>query len=553
MGSNLFARLVILAVMTNHGKRIGRHLLFALFALAFEARAQGVSETWVGGIASGGFVAIRLNIADKIATVDFTNQGLDRQNLPLSTFQITDSTFHVEWKDTDDVIVLDGHRHRVSNQDVAEGTFAQETQKGKFFLTRGARVDRDEITKDYGLYKFADGTFLWIGSVSELNRRPGFVNSRSGKLGALYPAGMDRYFSGESSLVPFPIGATGMVMQRDTLGRPMQIRWREGRQPPRTAIRADVYRTEDVAFNNDTVRLDGTLITPVGRGPFPAVVFIHGSGGSTREYFSSLPYLLASRGIASLIYDKRGSGKSTGNRHISPFESLADDALAGVRLIAKRSNIDPRRIGVYGHSQGGWVAPLAAHRSNGSVAFVVAVAGPAQDFQKQTNDEIQSGVRDEGLGEDAVRDVTAYQDLWWSVYRGQAPQGQLVALSDHQKAKAWYRYTFGTKNTLDPPGAYDPAPVLRGLHIPVLAIYGGSDNRVFAGKNARLMRSALSDARNNLSTVKIFENADHDLILAPQNEHDSYLQTSRYADGYLEYLVSWITLRTLPRHSKQTQ
>ena len=78
MGSNLFARLVILAVMTNHGKRIGRHLLFALFALAFEARAQGVSETWVGGIASGGFVAIRLNIADKIATVDFTNQGLDR-------------------------------------------------------------------------------------------------------------------------------------------------------------------------------------------------------------------------------------------------------------------------------------------------------------------------------------------------------------------------------------------------------------------------------------------------------------------------------------------
>ena len=369
---------------------------------------------------------------------------------------------------------------------------------------------------DFGLFAKSNGQLLWIGPVSELNRRPGFVDGQTGRIGAL---------------------ANLTVTERDSAGRAMKILWQSGE----VARRKDVYDTESVTFFNDTVKLAGTVITPKGKGPWPAVVFIHGSGGSTREYFSSLPYLLASRGIASLIYDKRGSGESSGNRHISPFETLADDALAGAKLLQSRGDIDSTRIGVYGHSQGGWVAPLAAFRSNGKIAFVVAVAGPADDFQHQTNDEIENNVRALSIGEDAVRKARAYQDLWWRVYRHQSPYEDLVSLTAQSKDEAWYRHTFGLKPqmafVLDPPGAYDPAPVLQNLRVPMLAIYGESDTRVIAEKNASKMRSAFRLANNRAATVRIFPNADHDIIV-----NDAAGKS--YAENYLNYLIEWIVDRS---------
>jgi len=190
---------------------------------------------------------------------------------------------------------------------------------------------------------------------------------------------------------------------------------------------------------------------------------------------------------------------------------------------------------------------LAAQRSNGSLSFVIVVAGPAQDFQNQTNDEIQNVVREEGLGEDAAQRALAYQDLWWRVYRKQALYPELAALSEQSKSNAWYRYTFGAKSTIDPPGAYDPSVVLRNLHVPVLAIYGESDNRVLGDKNARLMRRALNDGRNLKSTVKVFPSANHDIIVVPNTGNESYLQSARYAKGYLDYLVNWIARQSARR------
>jgi pimeloyl-ACP methyl ester carboxylesterase len=395
------------------------------------------------------------------------------------------------------------------------------------------RSQEPDIEKDFGLFSKSNNQLLWLGPVSELNRRPGFVDAQTGRLGSLYPR--------DSS----PADAMLNVTERDSTGRAMKILLQEPGRAPITAVRKDIYDVENVVFANDTVKLAGTVVTPRGKGPWPAVVFIHGSGGSTREYFSSLPYLLAARGVASLIYDKRGSGKSTGNRHISPFETLADDALAGVQLLRSRPDIDSMRIGVYGHSQGGWVAPLAAFRSRGTVAFVVAVAGPADDFQRQTNDEIENNVRALAIGEEAVQKALAYQDLWWRVYRHRAPYADLVALTAASKGEAWYRHTFGLKPessfTLDPPGAYDPAPVLQNLHVPILAVYGESDSRVLGRKNASRMRSALRLAGNHDAIIKLFPRADHDMII----------ERRRYADGYLEYLVDWIfnhTRKDAPRN-----
>lgn len=506
----------------------------------------------MGGIAAGGFIGITLTISQqqdrRRATLDFVNQGPERQDIPVGELTIEGERIRLEWDEPDGAAILQGSKKNVNGEEVIEGVFTQGKQSGPFFLTRGAKVSRTLIAKDFGLFATPNNHLLWLGPVSELNRRPGFIDAQTGRLGTLYPRETNQLFSGRTALLPYPSAVTFTVTERDSAGRAMKILWKRHGHAPIVAVRKDVYNVESVILANDTVKLAGTVITPKGKGPWPAVVFIHGSGGSTREYFSSLPYLLASGGVASLIYDKRGSGESTGNRHVSPFESLADDALAGVQLLASRPDIDATRIGVYGHSQGGWVAPLAAFRSKGKVAFVVAVAAPADDFQRQTNDEIENNVRALAIGEDAVHNALAYQDLWWRVYRHRSPYEELVRVTEKSKTEAWYPYTFGLKPeakfTLDPPGAYDPAPVLQNLHVPILAVYGESDNRVLARKNASRMRSALRLAGNRDATVKLFPQADHDMIVAAGEGSDGYLDRNRYADGYLEYLVEWIADHT---------
>lgn len=137
-------------------------------------------------------------------------------------------------------------------------------------------------------------------------------------------------------------------------------------------------RNLDVRFSNDDVTLSGTLVLPQSNGPHPAVVFIHGSGPQTREGVKVFAERFVSHGIAGLVYDKRGEGYSTGefpDDLISSFNDLANDAIAGKLFLEERSDIDSARIGFWSYSQGEWLAPLAATRSNG-IAFVVCVGGP---------------------------------------------------------------------------------------------------------------------------------------------------------------------------------
>src|SRR5262245_649582 len=130
-------------------------------------------------------------------------------------------------------------------------------------------------------------------------------------------------------------------------------------------------------FDNGDVRLAFTLDLPQGTGPFPAVVMAHGSGRTTRDQLVWASSRLTTLGFAVLRFDKRGVGESTGTYVFvgtkdSPwvFPQLASDVVAGVRFLRGRPEIDPRRIGVFGASQAGWILPLAA-RELGDLAFMV--------------------------------------------------------------------------------------------------------------------------------------------------------------------------------------
>ena len=130
------------------------------------------------------------------------------------------------------------------------------------------------------------------------------------------------------------------------------------------------YDTAEVTFRNGPVTLSGTLCIPRSPGRHAAVVLLQGSGGETRWGTNRfIADRFARAGIAALVYDKRGSGTSTGDWKLSSYDDLANDAIAGIDLLASRPDIDAKRIGLHGHSEGGIIAPIAAVRAPAKVAF----------------------------------------------------------------------------------------------------------------------------------------------------------------------------------------
>ena len=150
------------------------------------------------------------------------------------------------------------------------------------------------------------------------------------------------------------------------------------------------YDEEEVTYTNEEagVTLAGTLTLPRSPGPHPAVILISGSGAQDRNetVFNHKPFLvladhLTRHGIAVLRADDRGMGGSSGSVRTSTSEDFAEDVLAGVDCLKNRPEIDPERIGLAGHSEGGIVAPMAAVRSN-DVAFIVMMAGTGLTGEK---------------------------------------------------------------------------------------------------------------------------------------------------------------------------
>src|SRR5262249_47623882 len=125
----------------------------------------------------------------------------------------------------------------------------------------------------------------------------------------------------------------------------------------------------------------GTLSLPTGAGPHPAVAWVQGSGPTTRDYLPDLQALLLRHGVAVLAYDKRGIGQSSGaypgaSPTARAIDVLARDAAAAVRFLAAEPEIDRARVGLAGHSQAGWIVPLAASRER-LAHFLVTFSGPA--------------------------------------------------------------------------------------------------------------------------------------------------------------------------------
>ena len=300
----------------------------------------------------------------------------------------------------------------------------------------------------------------------------------------------------------------------------------------------------DVTFTNGDVQLQGTLMTPAGGGPHPAIVFLHGSGPATRAGARAYAEEFAKLGIASLFFDKRGSGKSGGSWMTASLSDLAADGLAAVAFVKGQPGIDPARIGFWGVSQAGWVATEAAAKS-ADVAFMVIVSGGGATPLESELFSYQQAFERAKLAEADRKDASAVLDQYFRYLATGEGRAALVARLEQAKSSAWYPHA--KLDQILPSesnvanwrwvATWDPAPLIASIRIPVLLIFGDRDTSHPHTAAVRAWREGFARAGNRNATIVVFPGADHSIRV-----REGFTGTGRppLADGYQDVMLGWL-------------
>jgi dienelactone hydrolase len=324
------------------------------------------------------------------------------------------------------------------------------------------------------------------------------------------------------------------------------------------------YDVDEVAFRNgeDGIFLAGTLTTPVGTGPFPAVVLVSGSGPQDRDEtlvghrpFAVLADAFTRAGIAVLRYDDRGVGESRGTFFGALPEDFASDAAAAVEFLLRREGIDSEAVGIVGHSEGGMLAPLVATQRD-DVAFVVLLAGPgrpgAEVLITQNRDLLAAaGVPSPWIDarmawlEPSIRlaatDASDDEVARFVASQIEAVDPEVAAVSGVVEAaeavvedltNPWMRAFL----------RFDPSPSLADVESPVLALIGARDVQVSAAEDAPAIERAL--AGNPDATVMVLPGLNHLFQHAETGAMSEYaLIAETFDPETIDLIVGWILER----------
>jgi hypothetical protein len=325
---------------------------------------------------------------------------------------------------------------------------------------------------------------------------------------------------------------------------------------PQNPVKPYPYREEEVTYANKAGgnTLAAMLTIPPGKGPFPAVLLIVGSGPHDRDesVMGHKPFLvladyLTRKGIVVLRADKRGVGKSTGDHDTATIADHATDAEAGVAYLKARPEVNPRKIGLIGHSEGGIVAPMAAARDR-DVTFIVMMAGSgvpgdqiiveqgrlieeASGVSKEKADANAAKEREllalvEKEKDDAVLDKELHEKLAADGMPDAQMGAQIKAISS-----PWFR------NFL----TYDPAAALRKVTCPVLALDGSLDLQVPPAQNLPAIRKALEEGGNKHFEVDELPGLNHLFQTAKTGAPSEYVGIEEtIAPVALDKMASWI-------------
>jgi pimeloyl-ACP methyl ester carboxylesterase len=327
---------------------------------------------------------------------------------------------------------------------------------------------------------------------------------------------------------------------------------------PQTPVGPFPYSAREASYVNPKqadVRLAGTLTVPKGRGPFPAVLLITGSGPQDRDetVFEHKPFLvvadaLTRRGVAVLRVDDRGVGGSSPGPRGATTADFATDVEASLAWLRKQKDIDSSRVGLLGHSEGAVIASAVAGKDH-SLDFVVLWAGSGVSGKEILVEQARALSRSSGAPPEAVAKVAAVQSevlgavlaeptaegLRSSLQRITASRGvpAISAGAADQLGSPWYRHFL----------AFDPSHSLRKARTPVLALLGGTDLQVSADQNAPALRAALRGNRH--ATVEVLPGLNHLFQTSKTGAPSEYGKISEtISPAALTRMTAWIVDQT---------
>jgi len=309
--------------------------------------------------------------------------------------------------------------------------------------------------------------------------------------------------------------------------------------------------SQEVQFTNAGANLAGTVYLPNAGNHLPAIVVLHSAGAATREaaLYRHLREGLPTLGFAVLIYDRRGSGQSSGNFQSADYETLADDAVAGQHTLAKLPRIDPAKIGFWGLSQGGWLAVLAAGRSR-DAAFAISVSAPLVSADEQMQYATSNLLTVRGYSGKDVLEMLETRKAWTGYLRGTNSRAIAVDALSKAQSKPWFDLTYmpntshltnnaALRRKLDD----DPVAAVLTANVPLLFLYGGADPWVPVAQSVERLKP-LSGQRHNIES-RIIAGANHEMMFpvteTMQQDAKTDLNDAPQAPAYFMVLGSWLS------------
>lgn len=313
------------------------------------------------------------------------------------------------------------------------------------------------------------------------------------------------------------------------------------------------------SFKSNGNVLVSTLLLPKNvTTPVPVVIFVHGDGPSAYDnygYYSPLWSHFAESGIASFSWNKAGINGSTGNWQQQSMDNRAQQVIDAIKYLKSDKRIDAKNIGLIGYSQGGWVLPLAAKKSK-DVSFIVVVSG-AINWIQQGEFDLYNTAKLHDMDNNTISELidfsrkenqelmlnNSYEEylLFW---KSNVP----LAYKNISSPMTADRFNFAKINQKT-----DSEQNLKYVTIPVLTIFGDSDQIVDIKESLKIYQKIFKKIKNKDYTYKIFPNATHGLLKVkyfPKKNIGIWgitklniLGDDAFSDGYNEYITNWVIER----------
>jgi hypothetical protein len=305
-------------------------------------------------------------------------------------------------------------------------------------------------------------------------------------------------------------------------------------------------------ISNGADHLGASLWLASGAGKHPTIVLIHGADDETREMGFLIPYFV-SFGLNVVTYDQRGTGESTGNWQFTGPASKADDVVAILRKIKDDPAVDKSRIGVWGFSNGGWVAPIVVTQF--SAAFMILKSASSETIAENVLYEIGQALREhDKFTPEQITAALGFERIMLSALETDSHWKQAGEALEAAQEQPWFPDMRIPPGMTTPPPSpmlaalraalvYDPAVTLQSVHTPTIAVFGALDKNVDPEDSPVRLRQAFDRGGFDGLTVLILPGAGHTLEKSTTGYEDEPSIPEQTIKGYPEAIINWLHAR----------